>query len=166
MLRYSTQFVKHDIVNEIDQILNAESIYTKTVPHKQAVVFLFAADVFRRKGHKVNVWIDPNIHNSSITIIIYPQPRVLEITFKKTDDVHAHIDSILNSESNFLCLRACGTAITQMLEVTNFVLNNGWTSDKINMESLSQTQEERIHINTTLQINLTKPTIPTKPTKH
>ena len=122
----------------IQQILtNGLPFQYKTTDSNQIFV-LFAADIFRRSGHRVCIDILPTeLGVCCLVVTIFPLKTCIEFTLRRNDDPATIINQLKNSNFTFVSLRGCGTVINTLLTIMDWALHSGWYVEKTTMSTLT-----------------------------
>lgn len=144
---------KQEWIGKIQSIVDIGQMFQYKTIDGDKLYVLFAADTFRRRGHRVELYLEPTQEGiSSFTLIIHPYKTSIEFTLSRDDNSVAIIDQIISSNFTEITVRGCGTVLTSLMEITDWALHNGWYIQKTDLSTLTQHHENTKQRNTTLQI--------------
>lgn len=120
---------------------------------------LFAVDVFRRRGHKVDIFFEVvEIGPPCIGFVIFPGIESTDITIRLDTTVQDVIERMMGCQ--IVRIRGCGTTIDLVVQVVKMAICRGWYVEKTNMGTLVKLDNDAKHRNTTLMVTLCRTTSP------
>ena len=153
-------WTKQDWVNYIEaELAKGRFVYRAFFPNKAP--FLFACDMFRRRGHAVDLFFDVVEFGPPCTGVIISQTQEnTDITVRRDSTM----EDILQRMQGFrkVCVRGCGTTVEMVSNVVHFAIVHGWYVDHTEMGTLVKMVDGCKQRNTTLLVILCRgsPRIP------
>jgi len=149
--------VKQDWVQQIQQVLTNGIPFQYNTTNGNKIFVLFAADTFRRNGHRVCIDILPTESRvCGLIVTIFPLKNCIEITLRRSDDPVNIIQHIQDCNSELVSLRGCGTVIHTLFSILDWALHSGWYLDTTTMSTLSQETGASTQRNTALHVIIKK----------
>ena len=114
---------------------------------------LFAVDVYRRRGHKVDIFFEVvEVGPPCIGFVIFPEIESTDITIRLDTNVQDIVERM--SVYQTVRIRGCGTTIELVVQIVKMAICRGWYVDKTNMGTLVKLNNDSKHRNTTLMVTL------------
>ena len=134
-------------------LVRGRFVYRAFFPNKAP--FLFACNVFRRRGHRVHVFFEVVEHGPPCTgVVILPYIDSSDITIRR-DSVLQDIMSNMSGYST-VRVRGCGTTIQMVNDVVHLAICDGWFVAHTQLGTLTKTVEGVKQHNTTMVVTLSR----------